>query len=151
MEKTTGIKYSLYEGQDIGEDSGSPIDFTYTPPFKFDGKLRKVTVDLKLTGQSYWSRPMGPAPIIDAKQEYPRSRFATRGTQGPLMRIVMEFQRPLLLESKQTTLSRVIACSCTTSFALLSFLSPRKTGWRNRSSRVHSMNLTWQTNFGFTQ
>ena len=47
MEKTTGIKYSLYEGQDIGEDSGSPIDFTYTPPFKFDGKLRKVTVDFK--------------------------------------------------------------------------------------------------------
>jgi arylsulfatase A-like enzyme len=47
VEKTTGIKYSLYEGQDIGEDSGSPIDFTYTPPFKFNGKLQKVTVDLK--------------------------------------------------------------------------------------------------------
>ena len=33
VEKTAGIKYSLYEGQDIGEDSGSPVDFTYTPPF----------------------------------------------------------------------------------------------------------------------
>ena len=32
VEKTTGLKYSLYEGQDIGQDSGSPVDFTYTPP-----------------------------------------------------------------------------------------------------------------------
>jgi arylsulfatase A-like enzyme len=47
VEKTAGFKYSLYEGQDIGEDSGSPVDFDYTPPFKFTGKIDKVTVDLK--------------------------------------------------------------------------------------------------------
>ncbi|MGR9356604.1 arylsulfatase [Rhizobium leguminosarum] len=47
VEKTTPFKYSLYEGQDIGEDTGSPIDFSYTPPFKFSGKLDRVTVDLK--------------------------------------------------------------------------------------------------------
>ena len=47
VEKTTPFKYSLYEGQDIGEDSGSPIDFSYTPPFKFTGKLGRVTVELK--------------------------------------------------------------------------------------------------------
>ena len=47
VEKTTGLKYSLYEGQDIGEDSGSPVDFTYTPPYKFTGKLDRVTVELK--------------------------------------------------------------------------------------------------------
>ena len=46
-DKTAGYKYSLYEGQDIGEDSGSPVDFDYTPPFKFNGKIEKVTVDLK--------------------------------------------------------------------------------------------------------
>jgi arylsulfatase len=46
-EKTAGYKYSLYEGQDIGEDSGSPVDFSYTPPFRFTGKLHKVTVELK--------------------------------------------------------------------------------------------------------
>jgi arylsulfatase len=46
-DKTAGIKYSLYEGQDIGEDSGSPVDFTYTPPFPFTGTLHKVTVELK--------------------------------------------------------------------------------------------------------
>jgi len=47
VEKTAGVKYSLYEGQDIGEDSGSPVDFTYTPPFPFTGQLHKVTVELK--------------------------------------------------------------------------------------------------------
>jgi arylsulfatase len=47
VEKTTPFKYSLYEGQDIGEDTGSPIDFSYTPPFKFTGKLGRVTVELK--------------------------------------------------------------------------------------------------------
>jgi hypothetical protein len=33
VEKTTGYRYLLYEGQDIGQVSGSPVDFTYTPPF----------------------------------------------------------------------------------------------------------------------
>jgi len=47
VEKTSGYRYSLYEGQDIGEDSGSPVDFDYTPPFKFKGKLNSVTVELK--------------------------------------------------------------------------------------------------------
>jgi Concanavalin A-like lectin/glucanases superfamily len=47
VEKTAGFKYSLYEGQDIGEDSGSPVDTTYIPPFQFTGKIEKVTVDLK--------------------------------------------------------------------------------------------------------
>src|SRR5882724_2630096 len=46
-DKTAGFKYSLYEGQDIGEDSGSPVDFDYTPPFKFTGKIEKVTLNLK--------------------------------------------------------------------------------------------------------
>jgi arylsulfatase A-like enzyme len=47
VEKTAGFKYSLYEGQDVGEDSGSPVDFDYAPTFKFNGKINKVTVELK--------------------------------------------------------------------------------------------------------
>jgi hypothetical protein len=39
----------------------------------------------------------------------------------------------------------------TTSLGLLSALIPRNTGCRRRSSRVHSVNFTWQTIFGFTQ
>jgi arylsulfatase A-like enzyme len=47
VNQTAGFKYSLYEGQDIGEDSGSPVDFDYAPPFKFNGKIDKVTLELK--------------------------------------------------------------------------------------------------------
>jgi len=47
VEKTTPYKYSLYEGQDVGEDSGSPVDFSYAPSFLFKGKLDRVTVELK--------------------------------------------------------------------------------------------------------
>jgi arylsulfatase len=47
VEKTTPLKYSLYEGQDIGEDTGSPVDFSYTPPFKFTGRIDRLTVELK--------------------------------------------------------------------------------------------------------
>jgi Sulfatase len=47
VEQTTPSKYSLFEGQDIGEDTGSPVDFSYAPPFEFTGKLGKVTVELK--------------------------------------------------------------------------------------------------------
>ena len=32
---------------DIGEDVGSAVDFTYKPPFRFTGKIEKVTFDLK--------------------------------------------------------------------------------------------------------
>jgi hypothetical protein len=46
VERTVPFKYSLYEGQDIGEDSGSPVEFTYTPPFAFTGRLGQVTVEL---------------------------------------------------------------------------------------------------------
>jgi arylsulfatase A-like enzyme len=45
--KTIPSTISIQEGLDIGEDVGSPVDFTYKPPFKFTGKIDKVTVDLK--------------------------------------------------------------------------------------------------------
>jgi arylsulfatase len=47
LEKTIPVQFSLGEGLDIGEDVGSAVDFTYKPPFKFEGKIEKVTVDLK--------------------------------------------------------------------------------------------------------
>jgi arylsulfatase len=31
---------------DVGEDVGSAVDFSYKPPFKFTGKINKVTFDL---------------------------------------------------------------------------------------------------------
>ena len=50
VEKTVPFRYSLFEGQDIGEDTGSPVDYSYKQPFKFTGKLGKVTVELKPEG-----------------------------------------------------------------------------------------------------
>lgn len=37
----------LTEGMDIGMDAGSPVDFTYKPPFAFNGRIDKVMFDLK--------------------------------------------------------------------------------------------------------
>lgn len=45
LEKTVPIQFSLGEGLDIGMDTGSPIDFTYTMPFAFTGRIGKVTVE----------------------------------------------------------------------------------------------------------
>lgn len=45
--KTIPATISIQEGLDIGEDVGSPVDFTYKPPFSFTGKIEKVTVELK--------------------------------------------------------------------------------------------------------
>ena len=47
LEKTIPVQFSLGEGLDIGMDVGSPVDFTYKLPFKFTGKIEKVTIDLK--------------------------------------------------------------------------------------------------------
>ena len=46
-------QFSISEGFDIGEDVGSAVDFTYTPPFPFTGGIDQVTVALE----------PGPAPL----------------------------------------------------------------------------------------
>jgi arylsulfatase len=47
MEQTQAITLGLGGTLDIGEDTGSPVDEAYTPPFPFNGVIQKVTVDLK--------------------------------------------------------------------------------------------------------
>ncbi|MCY1296977.1 hypothetical protein D9M70_463970 [compost metagenome] len=47
VERTVPFIYSLYEGQDIGLDSGSAVSADYTPPFAFAGRLNRLTVDLR--------------------------------------------------------------------------------------------------------
>jgi len=47
LPKTIPFQMSIGEGLDIGEDVGSTVDFTYRPPFRFTGRIEKVTVDLK--------------------------------------------------------------------------------------------------------
>ncbi|MDS9469637.1 arylsulfatase [Paracoccus sp. MBLB3053] len=47
LPKTIPIQISLGEGFDVGEDVGSAVDFTYTPPFAFTGAIEQVKIDLK--------------------------------------------------------------------------------------------------------
>ena len=48
IERTIGARFSLDETFDVGEDTGSPVEFTlYDVPFKFNGHIDKVSVDLK--------------------------------------------------------------------------------------------------------
>jgi arylsulfatase len=48
LERTIPIQFSLGEGLDVGQDTGSPIDFTYKLPFAFTGKIENVEVELKV-------------------------------------------------------------------------------------------------------
>src|SRR5262249_40524410 len=50
LPKTIPLQISIGEGLDVGEDVGSTVDFTYKPPFRFTGKIDKVTIDLKEDG-----------------------------------------------------------------------------------------------------
>ena len=66
MEKTVPIQFSLGEGLDIGMDVGSPIDFTYQLPFKFTGRIEKVTVEIRpeakpAAAQAEEARELAPA------------------------------------------------------------------------------------------
>jgi arylsulfatase len=47
MERTQAITLGLGGALDIGEDSGSAVDEAYTPPYRFGGTIRQVTVDLE--------------------------------------------------------------------------------------------------------
>jgi arylsulfatase len=47
LPRTIPATISIGEGFDVGEDVGSPVDFTYKPPFKFTGTIDKVTIELK--------------------------------------------------------------------------------------------------------
>jgi arylsulfatase len=47
MKETQGITLGLGGTLDVGLDTGSPVDDSYTPPFDFNGEIKQVTVELK--------------------------------------------------------------------------------------------------------
>jgi arylsulfatase len=48
IEQTQGITLGLGGALDVGEDTGSSVDDeAYTPPFRYNGDIKQVTVDLK--------------------------------------------------------------------------------------------------------
>jgi arylsulfatase A-like enzyme len=47
VERTVLFRFSLDETWDVGQDNGTPVEFNvYDVPFKFDGELKKVSVDI---------------------------------------------------------------------------------------------------------
>ncbi|MGH9789410.1 MAG: arylsulfatase [Candidatus Acidiferrales bacterium] len=70
VERTIPFRMALDETLDIGEDAGTPVSEAYHVPFKFTGKLEKVTIDL---------RPLPPtaqAELEEAAEEEPVSKAA---------------------------------------------------------------------------
>ncbi len=49
IERTQCCAFSADEGADVGADEGTPVTETYKVPFKFTGKIAKVTIELKET------------------------------------------------------------------------------------------------------
>jgi arylsulfatase A-like enzyme len=47
IENTQCCGFSADEGADVGADEGTPVTEAYKVPFKFNGKIAKVTVELK--------------------------------------------------------------------------------------------------------
>jgi len=48
LERTVPLRFSAYEGMDIGKDNGAPVAPSYRNkiPFAFTGKIEKVVFDL---------------------------------------------------------------------------------------------------------
>lgn len=47
IERSVPIQFAIFEGLDVGMDTGSAVDFTYELPFVFTGKIRQVTVEIR--------------------------------------------------------------------------------------------------------
>jgi len=49
IEQTQCCMFSADEGADVGTDEGTAVSAGYAVPFKFNGKIKKVTIDLQPT------------------------------------------------------------------------------------------------------
>ena len=47
IERTIPIRITLDEGLDIGEDTGTPVVRSYDVPYRFNGTIENVIVELK--------------------------------------------------------------------------------------------------------
>ena len=52
IDQTQCCMFSADEGTDVGADEGTPVSESYQVPFRFTGKIDKVTIDLKDTTPS---------------------------------------------------------------------------------------------------
>ena len=49
IEATQCCGFSATEGADVGMNTGTPVSTDYGNPFRFNGKIEKVTIDLRTT------------------------------------------------------------------------------------------------------
>ncbi len=47
IERTIPIRVTLDEGLDVGEDTGTPVTTSYDVPFRFEGNVDRVVIDLE--------------------------------------------------------------------------------------------------------
>ena len=57
IEQTQCCMFSADEGADVGTDEGTAVSVGYAVPFKFNGKIKKVTIELQ---------PMATTTAIEA-------------------------------------------------------------------------------------
>ena len=65
IERTQCCAFSADEGADVGADEGTPVTEAYKVPFKFTGKIRKVTIELQ------------DVKVADRHEEEQARKFAT--------------------------------------------------------------------------
>ena len=46
LERSVPIQFAIFEGLDVGMDTGSAVDFTYALPFTFTGKVGRVEIEV---------------------------------------------------------------------------------------------------------
>lgn len=51
IDRTQCCVFSADEGADVGADNDTPVTEAYKVPFKFSGKIDKVTIELKETSK----------------------------------------------------------------------------------------------------
>src|SRR5260370_35650865 len=61
LEQTQCCAFSADEGADVGADEGTQVTEAYQVPFRFNGKIDSVTIELKEMTQSAARRRTKPA------------------------------------------------------------------------------------------
>jgi arylsulfatase len=71
IEQTQCCAFSADEGTDVGADEGTAVSAGYAVPFKFNGRIKKVTIELQ---------PTTPATAIEADKARRQTEIRMAGT-----------------------------------------------------------------------
>ena len=57
LERSVPIQFAIFEGLDVGMDTGSAVDFTYALPFTFTGTVERVEIEVFPEGTAKQKAP----------------------------------------------------------------------------------------------